>query len=644
MKRFKKYLIIPLTVMSLVACSDFFDTIPNDDLTLETTFKSNTLTEQFLANVYSFVPDEFNQRMGANTSGAWTGGSSEAEYVWGFVASQVLNSGGLEPAHDLCKRFWDEYYKGISRASIFIENVDKCKEMPPLTRQYRKAEARALRAMYYFNLFKIYGPVVILGDKVISPDATFGEVQLPRNSVEECIDFIEKQLKMAADDLPVVADNNSLGRITRPIALAVRTQVLLYAASPLYNGGSDVYANMKNHDGKYLFPKEKSQKKWEIARDAMRDFIKEYVPSVYDLYRIDTDGKDYQPGSGKKIDAYMSYREVVRGDNLYNPEIIFYRLYNATSIFQYDLTPFHNGAPSPGYSGGCGKSMTQEMVDLYYTKNGLRITEDQEYINGISMSRKKYTDPVVPSRVFAKVNTLNQWVEREPRFYADVTFNNSVWLKTDPEEITTTLYYNGNSGKAVGQNNYSVTGYLVRKGAPLGDWSTSGDRACILMRLAEIYLNYAEALNECGDVDEAIKYVNYIRERAGIPEYGEGTDANGFERITISKDQDELRNRIRRERTIELAFENHRYFDVRRWCVADMATGDDWVYPAYHKGGEGGEMHGLDINNDPPLFFNNIVFEKRVFNKKHYLFPIPKDELSINSMLVQNTGWEIGAN
>ncbi len=639
MRRKLIYLVVLVVGMMTYSCSDnFFDTIPGDRLTLEQTFKAASLSEGYLANVYSYVPDEFSQRFVSGTAGPWTGGSSEAEYVWGFVESQKVNNGSLDPSASLVSKNWVEFYKGISKASTFIKLIDGCKEMPVETRVRRKAEARALRAYYYFNLLKTYGPVVLLGEEPLSSEASFDEIQLPRNSVEECVSYITLELLKASYDLPDLYTDTEFGRINRPIALAFRSQVFLFAASPLFNGNTD-YANMKKVDGTSLFPQTYNQALWDSARVSAKRFLDLYVPSQYSLNRVGTDGKVFTGVDGQKYDPYMSYRETVRGQGFENREMIFYRISAGVSGFQYELTPFHSGAPSNEYKGSGGKSMTQEMVDLYFTNKGLRIDVDPDYkLTG--MSTKVYNDPFLASRTFTLVNTFNQWVNREPRFYADVTFNNSVWLKTDPQKIVTTTYFSGNSGKSLGGNDYPVTGYIVRKGAPLGNWSAGG-RSCILMRLGEIYLNYAEAANECGEYDEAIKYVNLIRQRAGVPEYGTGTDSNEFERIPYPATKEEIRNRIRRERAIELAFENQRYFDVRRWRVADMAVGDGWVYPTYHLGGEGGDFYGLNVSQDPPTkFFQKVVFEKRTFEKKHYFFPVPQSEININKKLIQTTGWE----
>lgn len=631
-----------------VSCDDkFFDTLSEERLTMEQTFSKKATTEQFLANVYSYVPDEFSQRFVSGTAGPWTGGSSEAEFVWSFVESQKVNNGSIDPTSDLTKKYWTEFYKGINKASTFMEWVDKCQELGN-DRTLRKAEARVLRAYFYFNLLKIYGPFVIIGEKALPQDAPFELVQLPRNSIDECVEYINSELLLAARDLPEVPNSKDYGRITRPIALAFRSKLLLYAASPLFNG-NEQYKDLQNADGKKLFPQTFEQAKWDSAYAATKTFIDTYVPSYFNLNAVGTDGKPFVFGSTTntgKYDPYISYREVVRGnDYSSNPELIFYRIACNVSAFQYELTPFHNGAPNNDYKGSGGKSITQEMVDMYFTNNGLRVDEDPAYKTS-GFSTKAYNNPFNTSFIFAPLNTYNQWVNREPRFYADVTFNGSIWLNTNPSKIVTTTYFNGNSGKNIGGNDYPVTGYIVRKGAPLGAWG-SGSRSCVLLRLAEIYLNYAEACNETGRLDEAIKYVNLIRQRAGVPEYGNGggVDSNGFTRIPYPATKDDIRNRIRRERTIELAFENQRYFDVRRWKVADMPVGDGWVYPTYHEGGEGGDYHGLDVSQDPPTkFFQKVVFEKRAFTAKHYFFPIPQNELNIDKKLVQNTGWETNVN
>jgi hypothetical protein len=174
----------------------------------------------------------------------------------------------------------------------------------------------------------------------------------------------------------------------------------------------------------------------------------------------------------------------------------------------------------------------------------------------------------------------------------------------------------------------------------------------IFIRLTEIYLNYAEACNECGRIEEAIGYINIIRARAGVNEYkGYGIDATpldlrGQARIEIPLNYEHVTNIIRRERLIELAFENHHYFDVRRWGAAGMEQGDGWIYPSWHQGGEGGRMLGFNVQrpvDDPAngkFFYEKVYWETRIFTERMKLFPVPQSEVNINPEIVQNTGWK----
>jgi hypothetical protein len=163
------------------------------------------------------------------------------------------------------------------------------------------------------------------------------------------------------------------------------------------------------------------------------------------------------------------------------------------------------------------------------------------------------------------------------------------------------------------------------------------------LRLADMYLGYAETLSAVGDFDKAMQQVNMVRARAGIPGYGNngGTDSNGWAYIAYPANRDEVDKRIRRERLIELMFEWNHFFDVRRWKVADMSTGDNWIYPAYHRGGEGGTIHGLNYKADAPAFFEKVDGQTRVFDKRHYLLPIPEADVRRNPLMVQNYGWTV---
>ena len=215
------------------------------------------------------------------------------------------------------------------------------------------------------------------------------------------------------------------------------------------------------------------------------------------------------------------------------------------------------------------------------------------------------------------------------------------------------MSFNGNSGSDGKTHDYPIFGTIVRK---LYWEKESNIDGAVMLRLGEVYLNYAEACAQLGENTEALKYVNLIRSRAGINEYAlnraeEGTkDARNKSKIYVGDlehNQELLLKVIYRERLIELSYESKHYFDVRRWGVADMAEGDGWVYPTWHKGGEGGDMIGFNVNNEGSdaekanslNFYKRVKTQHRIFTKRMSLFPIPQEEVNRDKQIVQNEGW-----
>lgn len=655
-----------LGLMGATSCSDYFDTVPGEETTLEKTFASKHLTQQYMAHIYSFIPDEHSQRFGDNNAGVWTGGSSEAEYAWNFVSTQELNNGAMNATTEWVKRWWIGYYKAIAQANTFLANIDKNHELTEAEKTRYSNEVRALRAIYSFYLFRIYGPIVIR-DKVIEPDATADEMNIARSSVDECVQWISDELAAVAPNLPRQSDGAAYwGHITRDIAEAYRSIVWLYAASPLFNGNS-FYANMKNHDGTQLFPQNFDAKKWEQARDLTKAWLDSYPQYILTLRdasgNTTTDITKAEPYNSLRAYQYCTSTPPCE-------EIIFYRTSGSHGTFSYERTPYHNGQ-NGDYKGGTGVAVPQEMVDLYFMNDGKRIDDSeayQQYNYGVGSTKeypgddvvndeyllykKKYVEPLLKKTTFidGSREVHGMYYNREPRFYTDITFNEAKWLSSTA--IYSGLAFDGNSGASVAGHDFSHTGYVARKGCTTGSWGSHGGLVTLL-RVAEMYLNYAEALCECAKAgvgseaqyEEALTYVNKIRARAGIPGYAftEGTkDARKLTCITIPKTYEAVRNVIRRERTVEMMFENCRYFDVRRWKVATMAEGDGWVYPTYHKGGEGGDFYGMDPQA-PALrgFYNKKVFETRVYTERCNLIPIGQVDINRSDRLVQNTGWSM---
>jgi hypothetical protein len=596
------YTMLALSIVTFPSCKKYLSQVPDENLTLDKTFSNWQTANQFLSGVYTRVPDEYGQRDagGDHNAGLWTCASDEAELTWQDRRTNNLNNGSWDASTDIVGSYWANYYKGIRDASVFIQKADNIKGISTDQIIQHKAEARALRAIYYFYLMRIYGPVVLLGETPVPVDAN---LQVPRNSYDECTQYVADELQKAAQDLPVQYSDNDQdgGRITKGVALAIRAQALMYAASPLFNGNAD-YASMKNKDGKQLISQTYDAGKWATAAGAYRDFITQFVPSVYDLNVERTNGV---------IDAYMSCKDAIIKD--WNKEAIFVRVANSIGPWQYALTPFHDGAPGGNDSrGGTAIDPTQNMVDAFFTANGRSIDDP---LSGYQSSG--YSVFQAPLDDQAR-SIYNPWVNREPRFYVNITYSNSLWLNTQNGKVYTDLTFHGNSGHSKTSNDYSRTGYVARKAMGFGKWDFN-NRTLPLLRLAEVYLNYAECLNESDPSNpDVLKYLNLIRERAGVPLYG-STD------IDAPASQAEMRTALRKERRVELAFENNRFFDVRRWKIAEQT--------------DNGPMYGLTIDSDLPDFTKVVVFENRVFGKQHYLFPLPSGDVNNDKQLVQNTGW-----
>jgi starch-binding outer membrane protein, SusD/RagB family len=597
-----KYILpVMLMLVSTTACKKFLDQVPDDRLTLEEAFRNRNTAERFLANVYNFIPREWSQRfVGNSNSGPWTGASDEGEYLWGFVSSNSMNNGSWDASSGFTKNFWRDFYRGIRSATIFMANVDKVtSDMTDEMKVRYKAEARALRAMFYFYLTRIYGPVVLLGDAVIPVDAPATDLRFPRSSMDECVEFIVSELELAAADLPVrpVNDQN-YARLTKGVALSFKCRALLQAASPLYNGNTD-YANLKNDDGKQLISQTYDENKWKRAADAYKAFIDQFIPSVYNLYRKNDANNVYSP--------FLTLRDVMLDQ--WNVEVIFGRPEDENAR-NYEVTPYHQSYSSEVQGSG-GLGATQRIVDAYFMANGRDINDPLSgYVaSGTSMFQAPDDDQAR--------EVYNQWVGREPRFYVNITYDNRKWLNTNTGVVVTRLYWRGNSGKGI-SNDYSPTGYVVRKGAKLTDWR-NGLGVIVQYRVANLFLDYIEALNEynpgSGDI---LHYLNLIRERAGIPAYGTGG-------LDVPADKNAMREAIRRERQVELSFENVRYFDTRRWKIAEVT--------------DNGPAMALNLDATLPAFYEKRAFETRVFGKRHYFFPIPEEDVNNNPLLVQNPGW-----
>ena len=678
------------TALTFTSCDDYFDDVPDNATSLEAVFANRGQSLKWLSNIYTYIPDNTNVRYNSRTNGCWPMASIEGYLPWDHIVANNIILGTLYPSTDFVKTQWTEYYRGIQYANIYLANIDKNSAMLADEREWSKAEVHALRAYFYFNLVKEFGPVPLIGDKVYSVDTPLEEMMMPRNTLDECWDYIIAELKAAIDGGKLKStfgedgsvDSQYKGNLTQEAVEGILAEVYLYRASDLFNG-DPYYQTMANKDGTKLFPQSKDMQKWKDARDAAKRIIDS---GKFKLVLRDQSGKLVE--DVKKADPYKScfYSAIGRVDN---EEMIFLRT-NANND-SYILKPRHTGISGNVDRGAGAYSIPLQFIDLFFMSNGKRIDDvEQKPISQVttfkaddpvypvydtqnltskdkdgndiamnarnSLSTAKYVDRFSSYNYFTPGSgkgIMKQFYCREPRFYLAVTFQNRRWDYDQANTYYTDMSFNGNSGSDGKTHDYPIFGTIVRK---LYWEKESNIDGAVMLRLGEVYLNYAEACAQLGENKEALKYVNLIRSRAGINEYAlnraeEGTkDARNKSKIYVGDlehNQELLLKVIYRERLIELSYESKHYFDVRRWGVADMAEGDGWVYPTWHKGGEGGDMIGFNVNNEGSdaekanslNFYKRVKTQHRIFTKRMSLFPIPQEEVNRDKQIVQNEGW-----
>ena len=591
----------------------------------EQVFDNVSYTKRWYANVFAGIPDYsgINSVNVGAFKNPWTGMCDEL--VVGYGNSSKYNNSDRNAANMGFHRYGD-CYKYIRQANIFLQKAhpimttgtqgDQLLE-DELTQM--KANVRFMRAFYHYLLFEQYGPIILVKDKIYNATE---DQDVPRNTVDEVIEYIDSELTAVASELtqePIFEDKDYRAWPTKGVALAVRAKLWLYAASPLLNGGYREALSVTNPDGTRLFP-DYDAGKWEKALAACKDFIDYAEAGRYELY------KEYKDDNGAVIDPDKSVYNLFQK---YTHEIIWATANNDWGgmngdAFDRRIAPRceKNGLGSPG--------VTQELVDAFYMKDGFPVSATAYLPQSTLYQEEGYGTYKDQNDIFSKkytnVTVSNRYLNREPRFYNTVFFNGRQW----PVSCNQVLFYNGgNSGVQEGQA--TLTGYMLfkrfnRSVSLTNPGVASQFRPSIIFRLADFYLMYAEAANEVNPNDaRVLKYLNLVRERAGLPDIETLNPA-------IRGNQELQRAAIQRERQIELATEGQRYFDVRRWMIAD-------------KNGEGrqnGYVHGMNVrgeSNDKEDFNRIVEASQIVFNRKMYLYPMPDSEMRKTKNLVQNPGW-----
>jgi hypothetical protein len=616
-KIFIHLLVISMTFPFIVSCSDFLDKEPDDMLTLKMVFEDKKRTEEWLATIYTQVPDLTSEPifMFRALSDEVYITPELAQYGYSFVVNAI--QGNWNPLTTMPTDIWANGYKAIRSAYIFMEEVRALPDQGVTQEdaEFMRMEARFLIAYIYSRILSFYGPCPLVTE-LVSSSTSIEDLMKARTPYDEIVDWLDKELlelsRFFPEKLPL--ESVQFGRPTKGICLAVRARLLLYAASPLFNGNSD-YADVVNPDGTPLFSQTYDPNKWKKAADAIREFLNVAENNVYSLYT--------QKNENGTIDPFLSFQNLFLTTAETNKEIIFGR----ATINRAEW----GRRTQPRNIGGSGFiSPIQSLVDAFFMRNGLPITDPYSgysetgfTTDPIFYENTSYNlaDPARTKGLVVATNVFNMYANREPRFYISIRYNNQY---IPAYNSYTELMYNQPAGRP--NHDSPQCGYLPRKGVSPDDMPRTAAypyRPGIIMRLGEFYLNYAEALNESDPENpEILKYMNLIRERAGIPQYGTGEG-----RIKPPANQSEMRNAIRMERRVELCLEGEiRYNDIRRWKIAEEVFSNP--------------ITGMNAYaSTPNEYYVRTNVAQVLFNKKMYLWPIKQSYLDNNPNLVQNKFW-----
>lgn len=632
---------------------DFLDVVPDDTATLADAFKNETTTEAFLFTTYSYQMEYRNWR---SVPGRLTTNEMVAESRWGDIwfPFKLYNTNQTGSSNLQLYDVWQNSYTAIRLCYIFLENVDNAKPDNISVEAFEglknrwKGEAKFLIAWYHHLLFQHYGPIVLIEG--------VANAQQPRMSIDECVNAIAGWYDEAAEQLPATVGRGDLGRANKMAALAMKAKLLLYAASPLFNGDPEGVFTEANPDFKKLMNLQRDNAKWERALRAIEEAITFAEGQGVKLYRFE-DSAD--PVAGRPVitperRAYLNVRNLAIVN--WNSEVIWGytgSAQNDPDEWERHVVPGGMGGRSRAFGNPVGGlSPTLAAVKIFYSANGKPLEKESDAERGYPWTEDgRMTIP-------EGENTCNLHLNREPRFYAAIGYDGGIYEYNDWKEHVLNLkcgavgqtdinglYVGQNLENSVANQDRLETGYAVKKnvnptgvaGTATGDWTPIRRYMWTLIRLGDLYLQYAEACAEAkGSLDtKAQEYIKRIHDRAGL-------DGDNFYYKNYNGAQ--LVEAVRRERMIELIFESQWHYDLRRWEIADKWFNQGmWASEGYSDR-EG--TWGLNITGTTNEIFykevNSVYSGYRapyVFDKRMYLLPIAIGHVNINELLVQNPGF-----
>ncbi len=581
----------------IFSCKKPLYEVPVEFKSAEDVFSDSARAEYFINNAYSDMPaDVSNSFNWLDGNAMLASASDEAMHISTNKTSpstpQRMSAGNWNPSNMRYYRAsdgageigtWLKWggYHGNRKANTALKNMDLLPSN--VTERFKKrlkGEALFIRAMHHWFLFQKWGGIPVVDKSFEASD----DVLIPRNSVQTVVDFIVRSCDSAIAQLPLepYSAPSEVGRADRGSSMALKSRILLYAASPLYNrAGDDSLISYGNED----------INRWKLAAKAAQDVVD---LGWYQLYRPSNNGqRNYQ-------ELFYSWGA---GNN--NKEFIFSRLRTPNRDTENDNFP-------AGFTNAKGGTCpSQDLVDAYEMEDGTIFD---------------WANPVLAK---------DPYLKRDPRFYASIIYNGAKYAKFANKTNYTFQTYEGGEnaqGLAKSETSYYLMKFMDYANANPAQASGSVYHNWPYFRYAEILLNLAEAGNESGGpayiVPGAVspltpvEALNQVRARAGMPDV-----QTSFAKRGLALTQGNLRDFIRNERRIEMAFEDHRYYDVRRWMIIEQL-------PKFIRGCMITKKEDGSFNYNP-----NIIAETKIFEPKHYFFPIPQTEVNRNPNMKQNPGW-----
>ena len=626
------YIFYLLAVTFTLSSCDFLDIVPDERPTEKDAFEDIEAAERFMYSCYAFLPES---RHGSSSLDLLTGDEVVTAFEHETFAS--FPKGNFTAANPVIS-YWNTFFQGIKQCYILLNNIDQVPNLKKDVRDDYVAQAKFLIGYYHYLLARCYGPIILVKEEpsIITKPSDY----LGRTNYDESVEFICELFDEAAKGLKDTRPVRSYGLATSVAAKSLKAKMLLYAASPLFNGNSEFFKDFKDLDGNLLMPQEYSPEKWIAARDAYKVAIEAAHAAghkLYDKTEIDATGNQQPSDPTQRL---LRYNILDSG----NSEIIWADARNEGSYaLQNKSLPYGSGTWN-------GVAPTLAMLDRFYTKNGLPISVDPGFDKNDQYKIATITDSSIGE---VGQRTLQYNLDREPRFYAWIGFqggyyevfsaeNNGAYENdesynrlsdTKNGRLVCDFILGGNCARgSVGNlrnNNYSPTGYLNKKGVQPSFQATNSLRGPMeypwpIIRLAELYLSYAEACVETGDLETAKEYINLVRKRAGIP-----TVEDSWIKIAgLTLDQNRLREIVRQERMIEFYLENQNFWDMRRWELAGE------YFNVKAKG------FNIDAESiDEFATVKEVVFERTFSSPTQYLLPIPLGDTNKNTKAVQNPGY-----